>query len=222
MPALKPEIACERLIRALQAKGITDERVLEALRKVPRHRFVDPAMSARAYEDEALPIGSAQTISQPYIVALMTQCLELGTDDKILEIGTGSGYQTAILAQFSRRVYTIERVRELGDSARKRLRDLGCENVVCRAGDGTRGWPQHAPFDRIVVTAGAPVVPEVLLRQLAVGGILVVPTGGREVQTLEVCRRTEAGVQRSQMGAVVFVPLVGEFGWEGKDEGRSR
>lgn len=215
MSALKPEIACEKLLRHLRAKGITDERVLEAFRKVPRHRFVDGVMGARAYEDDALPIGCGQTISQPYVVALMTQSLELGTDDKILEIGTGSGFQAAILAQFSRRVYTVERHQTLGDNARKLLRDMGFQNIVFKVGDGTRGWPQYAPFDRIIVTAGAPALPSTLLAQLADNGILLIPNGNRGTQVLEIYRKRGGKVERSELGQVVFVPLVGEHGWDG-------
>ncbi len=145
MYTLKPEIACERLIRKLREKGITNENVLDAFRKVQRHLFVDRMLYAQAYDDNALPIGGGQTISQPYVVAFMTQCLSLGRDEKILEIGTGSGFQTAILAQFSRRIYTIERNRELGNLALRRLRDMGYENIVFKVGDGSRGWVQHAP-----------------------------------------------------------------------------
>jgi protein-L-isoaspartate(D-aspartate) O-methyltransferase len=211
---LNPEVARERLVKHLRAKGIEDERVLEAFRKVPRHLFVDGAMYAQAYDDNALPIGLGQTISQPYVVGLMTQLLELGTDDKILEIGTGSGFQAAVLARFSRRVYTIERHRELGENARKLLRELGYENIVFKVGDGTRGWPQHAPFDRIIVTAGAPVVPQALVSQLTVGGRLLIPTGDRAYQELQIYDRTEEGIRKRSVGGVVFVPLVGEHGWE--------
>jgi protein-L-isoaspartate(D-aspartate) O-methyltransferase len=211
---LKPEIARERLIRELRTKGIADERVLEAFRKVPRHRFVDAIMSAQAYGDNALPIGCGQTISQPYVVALMTQALELGTDDKILEIGTGSGFQAAILAQFSRRVYTVERHQELGERSRMLLRSLGYENIVFKVGDGTRGWSQFAPFDRIIVTAGAPSVPSTFLDQLADNGTMVIPRGDRGTQTLEIYRKRGGTVETSEMGGVVFVPLVGEHGWE--------
>jgi len=214
MQHLKPEIANERLIKILSSKGISDTRILEAFRKVPRHLFVDGAMYAQAYDDNALPIGCGQTISQPYVVALMTQHLQLARDDKILEIGTGSGFQTAILAQFSRRVYTIERHRELGDRARIMLRGMGYDNVVFKVGDGTRGWVQHSPFDRIIVTAGAPVVPDSLLAQLADNGILLIPVGDRSCQQLHVYRKTGASVTRSEVGGVVFVPLVGENGWE--------
>lgn len=214
MPELNPDIARNKLVRLLAEKGITDERVLEAFRAVPRHLFVDPAMRAQAYDDNALPIGCGQTISQPYVVALMTQCLELGENDKILEIGTGSGFQTAILAQFSLRVYTIERHRELGDIARKRLRGMGYENVVFKVGDGTRGWRQHGPFDRIIVTAGAPAVPSTFLDQLGDPGVMVIPSGDRGVQSLEVYHKRDGAVSTHTVGNVVFVPLIGEKGWE--------
>jgi len=206
----------EKLIQQLKNKGITDEQVLEAFRKVPRHQFVDSGMYLKAYDDNALPIGLGQTISQPYIVALMTQLLELNEKDmKILEIGTGSGFQTAILAQFSRRVYTIERHRELGERSRVRLRDMGYANVTFRIGDGTNGWPQWAPFDRIIVTAGAPVTPDTLAAQLADGGIMVIPTGSREEQELMVYKKSEDGLQSYSAGRVVFVPLIGQHGWDG-------
>ncbi|MDR3013327.1 MAG: protein-L-isoaspartate(D-aspartate) O-methyltransferase [Chitinispirillales bacterium] len=209
---IDPKIACERLIDKLREDGITDERVLDTFRKAPRHRFVtDP----RAYDNIALAIGSGQTISQPYIVALMTQLLELNEKDlKILEIGTGSGFQTAILAQFSRRVYSIERHRELGDKARLLLREMGYENIVFKIGDGTCGWPQWSPFDRIIVTAGAPVTPESLADQLAVGGIMVIPVGDSSVQDLMVYEKKEDGLKIKYMaGKVVFVPLIGQQGW---------
>ncbi|HON10461.1 MAG TPA: protein-L-isoaspartate(D-aspartate) O-methyltransferase [Chitinispirillaceae bacterium] len=211
---LNPTFACEKLIRTLRDKGITDERVLDAFRKVPRHLFVDGAMYAQAYDDNALPIGCGQTISQPSIVACMTQLLELKKDEKILEIGTGSGFQTAILAQFSRRVYTIERNNVLGEAARKRLREKGYLNVVFKIGDGTCGWPQNAPFDKIIVTAGAPVVPKTLSDQLAVGGRMVIPTGDRNNQELYIFDKTTEGLrQTTKAGNVVFVPLIGEHGW---------
>ncbi len=218
MYTLKPEIAAERLVKKLREKGITDETVLDAFRKVPRHLFVDNMLYAQAYDDNALPIGEGQTISQPYVVALMTQLLRLGRDQKILEIGTGSGFQTAVLAQFSRRVYTIERNRELGAKALKRLRDMGFENIVFKVGDGTRGWVQHAPFDRIIVTAGAPAIPQELSDQLAVGGRMIIPTGDRNVQDLEVYDKRETGVVKTTAGSVVFVPLIGEKGWTDKDK----
>jgi protein-L-isoaspartate(D-aspartate) O-methyltransferase len=215
---LSPEIASERLIRKLREKGISDENVLDAFRKVPRHLFVDKMLYAQAYDDNALPIGSGQTISQPYVVALMTQILQLGRDQKILEIGTGSGFQTAILARFSRRVYTIERNRDLGMRALKRLRDMGYENIVFKVGDGTRGWAQHAPFDRIIVTAGAPVVPQEIIDQLAPDGRMIIPAGDRSVQDLELYEKRPDGVRKSLAGSVVFVPLIGERGWSDPDK----
>lgn len=210
----RPALGTEKLISKLRDRGITSEKVLDAFRKVPRHLFVDGAMYAQAYDDNALPIGEGQTISQPSVVALMTELLELGRDDKILEIGTGSGFQTAVLAQFSRRVYTIERHRTLGETARKRLRDMGYMNIVFKVGDGTRGWPQHAPFDRIIVTAGAPVTPDSLADQLATGGLMVIPAGERKNQQLFVYRKTEQGLISQSAGNVVFVPLIGEHGWK--------
>jgi protein-L-isoaspartate(D-aspartate) O-methyltransferase len=218
MHMLKPEIACERLIKKLREKGITDETVLDAFRKVPRHLFVDTMLYAQAYDDNALPIGSGQTISQPYVVAIMTQLLKINRDDKILEIGTGSGFQTAVLAQYSRRVYTIERQRDLGTTALKRLRDMGYENIVFKTGDGSRGWTQHAPYDRIIVTAGAPALPQELLEQLAVGGRMVIPTGDRASQELEVYEKHKDKVDKSKAGLVIFVPLIGEKGWGGPDK----
>jgi protein-L-isoaspartate(D-aspartate) O-methyltransferase len=220
MHTLKPEIACERLIKKLREKGITDETVLDAFRKVPRHLFVDNMLYAQAYDDNALPIGSGQTISQPSIVALMTQLLKINKDDKILEIGTGSGFQTAILAQYSRRVYTIERQRDLAASTLRRLRDMGYENIVFKTGDGSRGWIQHAPYNRIMVTAGAPALPQELIEQLAVGGRMIIPTGDRQTQELEVFEKRPDGIEKSKAGSVVFVPLIGEKGWGDQAKGR--
>jgi protein-L-isoaspartate(D-aspartate) O-methyltransferase len=220
MNTLNPAVAIERLIKVLASKGITDDRVLDAFRAVPRHLFVDGAMYAKAYDDSALPIGSGQTISQPYVVALMTQLLKLGKDDKILEIGTGSGFQTAILAQFSCRVYTIERQRDLADISRKRLREMGYENIVFKPGDGSSGWIQHAPFDRIIVTAGAPVVPEALIEQLATEGRMIIPVGDRYHQELCVYEKTTQGVKTYTEGGVVFVPLIGKHGWREEMNGK--
>ena len=212
--SIKPEIARQRLVKKLREKGISDEHVLDAFRTVPRHLFVDSMLYSQAYDDNALPIGSGQTISQPFVVALMTQLLSLGKDDKILEIGTGSGFQTAVLAQFSRRVYTIERNRDLGDAARKRLREMGYENVVFKVGDGSHGWQGNAPFDRIIVTAGAPVLPPSLAGQLSDGGIMVVPVGDKQYQELQRFEKTESGLKKTSAGGVVFVPLIGQVGWE--------
>jgi protein-L-isoaspartate(D-aspartate) O-methyltransferase len=218
MYTLKPEIACERLIKILREKGITSESVFDAFRRVPRHLFIEKMLYAQAYDDNALPIGNGQTISQPYVVALMTQILKIEKDQKILEIGTGSGFQAAILAQFSRRVYTIERNRDLAAMALRRLRDLGYENIVFKTGDGTRGWVQHAPYDRIIVTAGAPAIPQELVDQLAVGGRMIIPAGDRSVQDLEVYEKRADGIDKSKAGSVVFVPLIGEKGWIDKDK----
>lgn len=209
-----PAVACDNLINKLRSKGISDERVLEAFRKVPRHLFVDGAMYQQAYDDNALPIGCGQTISQPYVVALMTQLLQLKKDEKILEIGTGSGFQAAILAQFSRRVFTIERQHDLAEAARLRLRGMHYENIAFKCGDGTSGWPGHAPYAKIVVTAGAPVIPEDLLEQLETGGRMIIPIGDRMHQELVVYDKTETGFEKHSEGGVVFVPLIGQHGWK--------
>lgn len=214
MQHLSPEIARRRLIRILREKGITDERVLDAFDRVERHLFVDGAMYAQAYDDNALPIGFGQTISQPYVVALMTELLQIKQDDKILEIGTGSGFQTAILARFTRRVYTIERHRELSEAARKRLREMGYANIVFKAGDGSVGWAQNGPFNKIIVTAGAPVLPQTLADQLAPGGRMVIPTGDKLQQDLVVYEKTDEGLTKFTAAQVVFVPLIGNQGWQ--------
>jgi len=198
----------------IAARGICDHGVLEAMRKVPRHLFVGEALQDQAYGDFPLPIGESQTISQPYIVAEMTQALELNKDDRVLEIGTGSGYQTAILAELAFRVYTIERVRGLFVMARKLLDQLGYHNVVARCSDGTIGWPDESPFEAIIVTAGAPEVPEKLVQQLAPGGRLVIPVGDRSSQTLLKFRRDEDGVHKTDLGGCRFVKLIGEHGWK--------
>lgn len=198
----------------IEARGIHDHGVLEAMRKVPRHLFIGEALQDQAYGDFPLPIGEGQTISQPYIVAEMTQALELNKDDRVLEIGTGSGYQTAILAELAFRVYTIERVRELFVRARKLLDQLGCHNVVAKCSDGTVGWPDESPFEAIIVTAGAPEVPEKLVQQLAIGGRLVIPVGNRFSQTLLKLRRDEDGVHKTDLGGCRFVKLIGEHGWK--------
>jgi protein-L-isoaspartate(D-aspartate) O-methyltransferase len=198
----------------IATRGIHDHGVLEAMRKVPRHLFIGEALQDQAYGDFPLPIGEGQTISQPYIVAEMTQALELNKDDRVLEIGTGSGYQTAILAELAFRVYTIERVRELFVMARKLLDQFGYHNVVARCSDGTIGWPDESPFEAIIVTAGAPEVPEKLVQQLAPGGRLVIPVGDRFSQTLLKFRRDEDGVHKTDLGGCRFVKLIGEHGWK--------
>lgn len=199
--------------RFLAGRGIRDERVLDAMRRVPRHLFVKKLLRDRAYEDRALPIGHDQTISQPWVVARMTEMLSPGPEDSVLEIGTGSGYQTAVLALLARRVYTLERVGALARQAIERMRELGLENVKVQIFDGTVGWSDVAPFDRILVTAGAPRVPKPLLDQLAEGGRLVVPEGDRGIQSLVVYDRTPDGFRRTEGTQVAFVPLVGRHGW---------
>jgi protein-L-isoaspartate(D-aspartate) O-methyltransferase len=197
----------------LIARDIIDERVLQVMDKVPREAFVAEALRNRAYEDSPLPIGDEQTISQPFMVALMTELLSLKGDEKVLEIGTGSGYQTAILAELSSRVFTIERNHKLSQQARKVLEGLGYTNVLTRVGDGSIGWTEFAPYDRIIVTAGAPDTPEPLTKQLAEGGIMVIPTGDRIQQDLKVITRTTSGLNTKSGGGCVFVPLIGKEGW---------
>jgi len=194
-------------------RGITDARVLEAMRKVPRHLFLEEALADRAYDDSALPIGEKQTISQPYIVALMTQALALRPTDKVLEIGTGSGYQTAILAELAERVYSIERVKSLALQARERLDRMGYRNVAIRIGDGTYGWGDAAPFDAILVAAGSPSVPPLLVEQLREGGRLVIPVGDRTVQRLQLGVKQHGHLVLSDLGDCVFVPFIGAFAW---------
>jgi len=193
----------------VEVRGVEDKAVLEAMRKVPRHRFVPRMMRNMAYMDSPLPIGEGQTISQPYIVALMTQLAQLEPDETVLEIGTGSGYQAAILAQLANRVWSIEILEPLGRLAEERLRELGVSSVHVRIGDGYLGWPEEAPFDAIVVTAAAPRVPEPLLEQLALHGRLVIPLG-ELWQDLVVFTKTEAGISQEAVIPVRFVPMVGQ------------
>jgi len=198
----------------IEARGIRDQRVLEAMRKVPRHLFVGEALQDQAYGDFPLPIGEGQTISQPFIVAEMTQTLELTRDDRVLEIGMGSGYQTAILAELAYQVYTIERIRKLFIGARKILDQLKYYNVVAKCSDGTMGWPDEAPFDAIIITAGAPEIPQVLIEQLATVGRLVLPVGGRHSQTLTKIVKDEDSLRTINLGGCRFVKLIGNHGWE--------
>ncbi len=195
-------------------RGVTDARVLAALRKVPRHEFLPDVLKDQAYGDHAIPIGGGQTISQPYIVALMTELLGLKGTERVLEIGTGSGYQAAVLAELSRKVYTVERVKSLADRARATLDRLGYQSVAIKVFDGTYGWKEMAPFDAIIVTAAAPEVPAPLLEQLAEGGILVVPVGERYSQMLVKVVKTPEGVVRRTSIPCVFVPLIGNHGWK--------
>ncbi|MFN3346640.1 MAG: protein-L-isoaspartate(D-aspartate) O-methyltransferase [Candidatus Bipolaricaulaceae bacterium] len=201
------------LLSELRRKGITDERVLAAMEKVPRHLFVPPEHLALAYEDRPLPIGLGQTISQPYIVALSTQALALSAADRVLEIGTGSGYQTAILAELAQEVFTVERIPALSQEAEERLRRLGYQNVRFRVADGTKGWPEEAPFAKILVTAAAPRVPPSLLAQLEEGGRMVIPVGGRFDQDLWLVRKQGGKPVYEYLCPVSFVPLIGEEGW---------
>jgi protein-L-isoaspartate(D-aspartate) O-methyltransferase len=197
----------------IKARGIENPLVLEALKKVPRHVFVPPEYSESAYDDRPLPIGWGQTISQPYMVALMTEKLGLQGHEKVLEIGTGSGYQAAILAEIAERVISLERVQDLADAAAGRLRELGYANIEVHLGDGSEGYEDGAPYDAIMVTAGAPVIPGSLLDQLAEGGRLVIPVGNSFQQTLT--RITLAGGERKKerLEGCVFVPLIGRYGW---------
>ncbi|MDO9515994.1 MAG: protein-L-isoaspartate(D-aspartate) O-methyltransferase [Syntrophales bacterium] len=201
----------------LLGRGISDERVSKAMAAVPRHLFVDEGLQDQAYSDSPLPIGSRQTISQPYIVALMTEALELRGTEKVLEIGTGCGYQTAILAELAERVLSIERIASLAFRAQRTLDSLGYYNILIRVGDGTYGWTEEAPFDAIITTAGAPKIPETLTGQLAVGGKLIIPVGDRSSQTLvKVTRLSEEpdDLKTEDLCGCRFVALIGEYGWK--------
>ncbi len=212
------DIARRRMIDSqIIGRGITDRRVIEAIQKVPRHIFVEEAMSAQAYSDSSLPIGDRQTISQPYIVALMTELLQLTGTEKVLEIGTGSGYQAAILATLTDRVYTIERLRPLALRARKALDCLGLLNVNLKIGDGSEGWPSEAPFDAILVTAGAPDVPEPLVEQLSSGGRLVIPVGTQHDQVMvKIVKGADGSITKENLVDCRFVKLLGRCGWRGE------
>lgn len=199
----------DRLVQRLRSKGIRNNTVLEVIGSTPRHLFVDEALASRAYEDTALPIGQGQTISQPYIVARMTELLLEVKPDKVLEVGTGSGYQAAILSRLVDKVYTTERIESLATQARQRFRRLGYRNVRGQHSDGSWGWPQFGPFDAIIVTAGGATIPKPLLEQLAVGGRLVMPLGNRVRQILVSVTRTPTVYERVDLEPVVFVPLIG-------------
>jgi protein-L-isoaspartate(D-aspartate) O-methyltransferase len=210
---MDPENQRQQLIESLRGIGIRDERVLAAMAIVPREIFVDDAQRDLAYADRALPIDAGQTISQPLMVAIMTQALELSGRERVLEIGTGSGYQTVILSYLARYVYSVERHQQLVCKAAKRLLNLGRQNVSLYVGDGSLGWPNAAPYDRILVTAAAPEISSQLLAQLVPGGILVAPVGSHERQELLVVRNTPRRIDVRSLGACVFVPLIGEEGW---------
>ncbi|MCX5845786.1 MAG: protein-L-isoaspartate(D-aspartate) O-methyltransferase [Deltaproteobacteria bacterium] len=201
----------------IRARGIRDPRVLKVMETVPRHFFVNEALRDQAYNDNPLPIDGGQTISQPYIVALMTEAMELEGNEKVLEVGTGSGYQTAILAELADHVFSIDRIASLAGGARKLIESLNYYNVAIRVGDGTLGWRDEAPFDAIMVTAGAPNIPKTLVEQLAVGGRLVIPFGGRHSQVLIKLTRLSVDVndvKKEDLGGCRFVDLIGEYGWE--------
>ena len=213
--SIKYERQREKMVQQqIAARGITDPKVLAAFRKVPRHLFVSEALRDQAYGDYPLPIGEQQTISQPYIVAEMTQALELNNDDRVLEIGTGSGYQAAILAEIVYRVYTVERIRTLYVQARNLLDKLHYHSIVMRCSDGTSGWRDEGPFDAIIVTAGAPDVPEKLLDQLVEGGRMVVPVGNQHSQELIKLTKDKSGIHKSNLGGCRFVKLIGAHGWK--------
>jgi protein-L-isoaspartate(D-aspartate) O-methyltransferase len=198
----------------IASRGVRDDRVLSAMRSVPRHLFVPPTYRDAAYNDCPLPIGRGQTISQPYIVAVMTELLQIRPGDRVLEIGGGSGYQAAILGTLARDVISIERIPDVAEMAKENLSGAGITNVTIVIGDGTLGYPAKAPYDAILITAAAPDVPPPLIGQLAEGGRLVAPVGSRDLQELVRCTKKEGTVTREYFGGVVFVPLLGEYGWQ--------
>jgi protein-L-isoaspartate(D-aspartate) O-methyltransferase len=202
-----------KMVELLRSRGIRDERVLKAMTEIPRHWFVPEAFEAQAYGDHALPIGQEQTISQPYMVAQMTELLGVDRDSTVLEIGAGSGYQTAVLSAVAGRVFALERLSDLARTAQANIRRLGCYNATVKWFDGTIGWSEHAPYDGILVAAGGPEVPEPLVQQLAIGGRLVIPIGDTEQQTLVRVIRTESGIVRENHGQCMFVKLIGRYGW---------
>ncbi|MBN2124357.1 MAG: protein-L-isoaspartate(D-aspartate) O-methyltransferase [Deltaproteobacteria bacterium] len=205
----------ERMVKnQLAPRGIRDARVLEVMGRIQRHLFVEEALIGEAYNDHPLPIGHKQTISQPYIVALMTEALELTGEEKTLELGTGSGYQTAILAELSREVYTVERIKPLLEKAKGLLEGMGYENIHFRAFDGTLGWKEQAPYDAVMVTAGAPRVPEPLLEQVAEGGRIVIPIGSRSSQELIKLVKVKGTYKETNLGGCRFVDLIGIHGWK--------
>jgi len=195
-------------------RGIVDERILDAMRTIPRHLFVPEEFQRDAYDDRPLPIGYEQTISQPYIVAFMTNVLDLHGNECVLEVGTGSGYQAAVISLLVKKVYTVERIPALAEQAQKTLQELGIKNVEVHQGDGSLGWLDHAPYQAILVTAAAPEAPKALLDQLDVGGRMVIPVGGRTQQVLEIWRRNQEGLQSQTTFPVMFVPLKGKQGWK--------
>jgi protein-L-isoaspartate(D-aspartate) O-methyltransferase len=208
----------EAMVEAqLVPRGIRDRAVLNAMRIVPRHHFVDAAAQHMAYDDMALPIGEGQTISQPYMVAVMTELLALSGTERVLEIGTGSGYQAAVLSHLAKEVFTVERISSLAEKAIQRLHDLSCSNVYVRIGDGTLGWPEKAPFDRIIITAASPKIPAPLKEQVSENGIIVIPVGSRYSQQLLRITKKKSGFEEEYHTPCVFVPLIGEHGWKERE-----
>ncbi len=214
---MKPDLKTQRKIMVetqLASRGISDRKVLDAFMKVERHLFVPENLIESAYADHPLPIGEGQTISQPYMVALMTELLELNGNDTVLEIGTGSGYQLAILSVLSKKVYSIERFPDLALKAGETLKKMNFKNFEIKTGDGTLGWPENAPYDAIMVTAAAPDVPEAYAEQLKIGGRLLMPVGEAFLQTLVRMTKTDSGVKTEEFGGCTFVPLIGKKGWK--------
>ena len=214
------EIPRARMVELLRTHyKIADELVLDAMNRVPRHAFVPSALKSQAYKDNALPIAAGQTISQPFIVARMTELLELKGKERVLEIGSGSGYQTAVLATVARKVFAIERIATLHTEAKRKLMELGFRNISYRCDDGTNGWEVYAPFDAILVAAGGPEIPEPLVKQLEIGGRMVIPIGANQKsQVLVRVTRTEKGYDRENFGPCAFVPLIGNHGWAGRND----
>jgi len=216
MDSLKYERFRDEMVKnQIESRGISDHQVLDAMLKVPRHLFVSEALMDQSYGDHPLPIGEQQTISQPYIVAEMTQALELDKEDRVLEIGTGSGYQAAIISEIVSRVYSVERIHSLFVKARELFDNLNYHNIVTKYSDGTTGWKEESPFNAIIITAGAPKIPELILDQLAPGGRLVIPVGDRFSQDLIKIYRDDAGFHKTNLGGCRFVKLIGEHGWKG-------
>tara|TARA_B100000686_G_scaffold320175_1_gene371561 strand:- start:12089 stop:12745 length:657 start_codon:yes stop_codon:yes gene_type:complete len=203
----------QKMVETLLERGVKDLRVLDAMNRTPRHLFVPEVFRHKAYGDHPLPIGSNQTISQPYIVGLMTSLLNIDPEDRVLEIGTGSGYQTAVLAELAQTVFTLERLKEIGKGARKKLEGIGYHNVLYKIFDGTYGWPDQAPFDAVMVTAGAREIPATLAAQLKDGGRMAIPLGEKGVQRLILVTKTGDKLKTRAMSECRFVPLIGKFGW---------
>ena len=216
-PHNERDVGRMEFLLTLRRRGIGDQAVLRAMDEVPRERFVGPEFADTAYADRALPIACGQTISQPYVVAYMTEQLGVHPHHRVLEVGTGSGYQTAVLSMLAEKVYSIERISSLATRARKVLDSINCSNVVIKIGDGTLGWPDEAPFDAILTTAAAPDIPACYVEQLKIGGRLVIPVGDEYVQTLVKVIKTDKGVIRQDMGGCRFVKLIGRYGWKAEN-----